>query len=185
MPDDDPSKVSSALEPVSFRKRCWRFVIVLWLVVVSSDLTFGMHIRFQEYLIPKAYLRLPAMTQEMKYNFEQQSPAERIAGRTILDQPNPQTIVVELPELDPWGTAFRAVLTVPDHQIVRLYSSGPDRVSKSAGLDVDDITDDIARREFDRYARLIGNGVSIGMAAWTMFLIWAIVIRKRKENWLI
>ena len=112
-------------------------------------------------------------------------PMDRAQGKHVVQHLADQSLVVDLAQIDTWGTPYRAVLKGPEQQVVRVFSCGVDQVSHSAGLDFDDMSPDLAETYLDRVRQQRRRQWIIAFVVWfaTGALIrWRLIVRHRYGN---
>ncbi len=109
---------------------------------------------------------------QLTLELQEQSPLDRVRGRQTVQRLDELTTVVELENIDTWGTPYRAVFKGADFQIVRVFSCGVDQVSTSAGLDFDDMSQGLAETYLDRAHQQRQRQWLIALAAW--IATWAL-----------
>ncbi len=155
-----------------------RMISFFFILMVTFNLTALLIPQLQRTITPHSIVQLSGIAKGLLNT----PPDQRTVGYEVTKKLDATSVEMESSLADLWGTPYRVVMLIPENKVVRVYSCGPDRVSRTNGLDPDDITDAFASLENDRYDRIYRRCVTFGMIAWTTFLLWVVVIRKRKEN---
>ena len=122
---------------------------------------------------------------QLTSELQAQPPLDRLQGRKEVQRLDDQTVVVELAQLDTWGTPYRVVLHGPEYQVVRVFSCGQDQASQSAGLDFDDMSLDLAETYLDRVRQQRRRQWFTTLAGWLAtwaFISWGWMVRNRRGS---